>query len=270
MAWIESHQELAEHPKLFHLASLSGLSTDACIGRLHRLWWWCLKFAEDGDLSRYQSVQIPPIETDEFREHLRTSKWLDGDLIHDWIDYAGLFLTKKYNTGNIQRLKQIWQKHGYKYGKGKGKFTKQEVSKQRIERELKVNIPLPNLTNLTKPEEKEAQSEFEKFWDVYPNKVGKKDAQRAWEKAKDKPPLVDILQAVESARKSLKWTQENGRFIPNPSTWLNQGRWTDVHVVGGLSPPVKLAAIPPFPGPEDPIGRSLWRKSYGHLATQSK
>lgn len=146
MAWIESHQELAEHPKLFHLASLTGLSMDACIGRLHRLWWWCLKFAEDGDLSRYQSVQIPPIETDEFREHLRTSKWLDGDLIHDWIEYAGVYLTKKYNTGNVPRLKQIWQRHGFKYGKGKGKFTKQEVSKQRVERELKVNIP-----NLTRP-----------------------------------------------------------------------------------------------------------------------
>lgn len=154
MAWIESHQEMQDHPKLFHLCELSQLSQATCIGRLHMLWWWCLKFAEDGDLSRYRSSQIPAIETDEFRAHLRAAGWLDGDLIHDWIDYAGLYLTKKYSTGNIDKLKMIWMKHGYKYGKGKGKFHLAQVNRKRIESEQKANIPnQPNLTvpDLTKP-----------------------------------------------------------------------------------------------------------------------
>jgi hypothetical protein len=24
-----------------------------------------------------------------------------------------------------------------------------------------------------------------------------------------------------------QWQRENGRFIPNPATWINQGRWDD-------------------------------------------
>lgn len=32
------------------------------------------------------------------------------------------------------------------------------------------------------------------------------------------------------------------------------------------APPMKSAPIPPFPGPEDPVGRNLWRKSYGDPA----
>jgi hypothetical protein len=72
-----------------------------------------------------------------------------------------------------------------------------------------------------------ALSDFETFWKAYPKKIGKKAAEQAWRKAKDKPNVVDTLQAIENAKHSDQWTKENGQFIPNPSTWINQGRWAD-------------------------------------------
>lgn len=72
-----------------------------------------------------------------------------------------------------------------------------------------------------------SDSEFEQFWLSYPKKVGKKDAKRAWVKARDRPPLVDLILALNRQKESLQWQKENGQFIPNPSTWLNQGRWAD-------------------------------------------
>ncbi len=33
--------------------------------------------------------------------------------------------------------------------------------------------------------------------------------------------------AIEVQKQSEQWTKDNGRFIPNPATWLNQGRWED-------------------------------------------
>jgi hypothetical protein len=72
-----------------------------------------------------------------------------------------------------------------------------------------------------------SESEFEQFWACYPVKVGKKDAKKAWRKAEDLPPLFDILKAIDNAKNSHQWLKENGQFIPNPSTWLNQGRWAD-------------------------------------------
>ena len=42
MAWIESHQDLADHPKMIRCALELGIEEAAMIGYLHRLWWWAL------------------------------------------------------------------------------------------------------------------------------------------------------------------------------------------------------------------------------------
>ena len=110
------------------------------------------------------------------------------------------------------------------------------------------------------------QEEFEVFWSAYPKKIGKKEAWKSWLKAKDKPAIDIVIQAIESAKKTDQWTKENGQFIPHPSTWLNQGRWADQSPIPSNGS-VSHAKVPPFPGPEDPIGRSLWRKAYGDPAT---
>jgi len=69
---------------------------------------------------------------------------------------------------------------------------------------------------------------FEAFWKAYPKKTGKLAAQRAWKKIKSPATsLPEFLAALEKQKKSDQWTNENGRFIPNPATWLNQGRWMD-------------------------------------------
>jgi hypothetical protein len=70
-------------------------------------------------------------------------------------------------------------------------------------------------------------SVFDTFWKVYPKKVGKRDALRAWQRAKDKPPIEAIVQKIEECKRSEQWRKDNGQFIPNPATWLNQGRWED-------------------------------------------
>jgi hypothetical protein len=78
-------------------------------------------------------------------------------------------------------------------------------------------------------------TDWERFWHAYPLKVGKKDAQRAWDRAKDKPPIENILEAIRRAQRSKRWVEG---FVPNPATWLNQGRWDDE---------LPLAVEPPKP-----------------------
>ena len=68
---------------------------------------------------------------------------------------------------------------------------------------------------------------FDSFWKAYPKKVGKKEAQRAWQKASDLPSIEIVLKAIEVQKSSDAWKKDNGQFIPNPATWLNQGRWED-------------------------------------------
>lgn len=66
---------------------------------------------------------------------------------------------------------------------------------------------------------------FERFWAVYPRKVGKQSAKRAFEKVK--VPLETLVTAVERQKCSAQWMRDSGQYIPNPTTWLNQGRWDD-------------------------------------------
>lgn len=67
---------------------------------------------------------------------------------------------------------------------------------------------------------------FDAFWAAYPRKEGKGAARKAF--AKVNVPLDVLLSAVEKHSRSEQWQKENGRFIPNPSTWLNQERWDDI------------------------------------------
>lgn len=69
---------------------------------------------------------------------------------------------------------------------------------------------------------------FESFWQEYPKKVAKQHAKQCFEKLKPTKELLDImLAAIKKQKKCKQWKEENGKFIPNPSTWLNQGRWMD-------------------------------------------
>lgn len=96
--------------------------------------------------------------------------------------------------------------------------------------------PTNNIRHKTEDEEHKTENDipskspstrdaFERFWSVYPRKIGKQSAKRAFERVK--VPLETLVTAVERQKCSDQWTQNNGQFIPHPATWLNQGRWDD-------------------------------------------
>jgi uncharacterized phage protein (TIGR02220 family) len=156
MAWIESHTVLARHRKTLELAFDLKVKPVQIIGHLHALWHTVLEQQEDGDLSRWSDALIAQSalwdgEPVEFVTRLRDRGWLDDSLVHDWIDYVGPYLIKKYSSGNVPRLKEIWAKHGYKYGKGQGKYAKQKATPKRVESERKESIPFPSLPNPSSP-----------------------------------------------------------------------------------------------------------------------
>lgn len=72
---------------------------------------------------------------------------------------------------------------------------------------------------------------FAHFWTAYPKKVGKDDARKAWQKRR--PVLAVVLAALDLQREWL--ARDSGQFIPNPATWLNQGRWQDTPPVVGTA-----------------------------------
>ncbi len=78
------------------------------------------------------------------------------------------------------------------------------------------------------------EDDFDVFWAAYPKKVGKIAARKAFAKLRG-VPVETLLRALEEQKKSKQWTEANGQYIPDPSKWLNQGRWEDEVICGNGS-----------------------------------
>lgn len=124
--WLEVRVQLRGHHKLNASAKTLGIPRVYLLGHLVSLWLGVLEYAEDGDLWRgteektlrfIESLAELPFDPARFVEVLRLDGWLDGWLIHDWLDYAGKYLHAKYKSHNRQRLVEIWTKHGRTYGR---------------------------------------------------------------------------------------------------------------------------------------------------------
>ena len=104
------------------------------------------------------------------------------------------------------------------------------------EKEIEKEIEIERDTPPYPPKGGDAKSKhgderFDKFWSAYPKKVGKIAAKKAFERVS--VPLESLLSAIERQKCGSQWSRDNGRYIPNPATWLNQGRWDDDVQSGG-------------------------------------
>lgn len=94
-----------------------------------------------------------------------------------------------------------------------------QTSEREKEREMEKEVERGTIV------QKSENPHFEHFWDVWPKRVAKADARRAWEKAvkKDDPEVI-IAAAAEYAASPFR---PEMKFIPLPATWLNGERWLD-------------------------------------------
>ena len=142
MAWIPSHQELSRHPKTLRLARQMGQTLPETIGQLHLLWYWCMDFAPDGDLSRHDfadvayamMAQAPP---EELRAALLECGFLDEEgsrlMLHDWNDYGGKLILEK--RAQAQRKKERRKK-----AELTSATCQQDVSKMSVTSNLPVTV----------------------------------------------------------------------------------------------------------------------------------
>lgn len=119
MAWIESHQGLERHPKTLKLSSLMSWDIDQTIGKLLRLWWWCLDYAPDGNITRHspdivaRAISLDPEVGEKLLSSLYESEFLDKTttpgqlLVHDWLDYSATYLRDTKYRRDPEKYKAI-------------------------------------------------------------------------------------------------------------------------------------------------------------------
>lgn len=79
---------------------------------------------------------------------------------------------------------------------------------------------------------------FDRFWSIYPRRVARQAAIKAWRQINPDQALTDtICEAVVRQSRRESWQRDNGIFIPHAATWIRGRRWEDVDdVATGVLP----------------------------------
>lgn len=102
--------------------------------------------------------------------------------------------------------------------------TPQRKVKDPIKEKFKDNNTVNTTSNITVNN----IDHFESFWTVYPRKVGKAQAKKAWDKLNLNDDTVMLIAENIALRiKHGEWSDANKTFIPHASTYLNNARWED-------------------------------------------
>jgi hypothetical protein len=76
------------------------------------------------------------------------------------------------------------------------------------------------------------EERFARFWMAYPRKDKKREAREWFARHRPDDATIDLMiDAIARQAQSAQWQKEGGRFIPMPSSWLNDRRWEDEGVV---------------------------------------
>jgi len=69
-------------------------------------------------------------------------------------------------------------------------------------------------------------TEFSEFWVLYPRRVAKKDAERAWNRLTEAQQVAAIL-ALPAHVRYWNIVGRTKETTPHPASWLNGERWDD-------------------------------------------
>lgn len=106
------------------------------------------------------------------------------------------------------------------------KSTQSKVNKSKVNKSKK-DISIYGQNDL-KNDPYDPMKSFEMFYSAYPKKVKKQNVIKWFQKNKPSAQLLTTMMiALEKFKKSSGWLKNNGQFIPDPTTWLNQKRWED-------------------------------------------
>lgn len=86
-----------------------------------------------------------------------------------------------------------------------------------------------HISRVVSPEIAEKEAMFEEFWKAYPQcfrKTNKKGSRVKFLAIKNlKEIFPDIMRSLELQKRSEQWREKDGKYIPMPTTWINEERW---------------------------------------------
>jgi hypothetical protein len=113
---------------------------------------------------------------------------------------------------------------------------------------------------------------WERFYSAYPKKEGRGAALKSWQKItngmghEELEKFTQKIVTAINAQKLSRWNASDRKYIPMPSTWLNQCRWDD-EIQSSIEKPItKYAVIDLCQCGQKAFNRKLCARCYTKLA----
>ena len=238
MRWCRLYVETPSDPKLRRIAHVAGTTVSHCLA----VWTSMLCHAasrqgqEWGTLAEWDDTDcainlgIDAVIVFALRREME-GRLLDGKVILNWNK-------RQYDSDSAAERTRRWrEKKTQQNQSASDAVTARDVTvtaKKRVEEKKEISAPsephpIADATGKRAAKQNPTKG-FADFWRIYPRKIGKGAAEKAWPKAlascggDPEPILMGIKLAVSLDRLDMR---EDGRFCPHASTWLNAKRWLD-------------------------------------------
>lgn len=141
-------------------------------------------------------------------------------LITDWRIHNSIQKDRYHETQYLDEKSQVSIAPNGSYVSPVDRKCIQDVSKMETEARLgKASLGKARIGESKQPL-------FEQFWSAYPKKQNKSYSQQVFNKIKQSE-IEHIMYSLERFKETREWMENDGKFIPMASTWLNQQRWLD-------------------------------------------
>lgn len=222
MNWIKMRCCLHENPKVLAISKALDTKVLSVVGMLWRIWSWADHHSVDGQLAVDSMMIDGLVDCPGFAAAMRNVGWLSGD--------EGKLTLPNFEEHNGHTAKRRCDN---------------QARKGRVRRINRDPADIPTKSSATD----EQQKAFESFWSEYPKKVAREDALNEFLAGKCQEHIQKIIESVKAKRSTSQWCAENGRFIPNPATFLKRRSWEE--------PATVQTFAPKYTKPEEIIRRQL-------------
>lgn len=225
MTWFKVDDSFHAHPKV--------LATEPdALGLWVVAGAWSSAHLTDGFVPDHALLRLLPGSATLASKLVAAGLWRKargGYRFHDWNDFQP-------SASDVRATREKRAQAGRIGGVASGKTRSKTGSKTEALASLIVEPPTrPDPTpknkvktsSSTAPPSTDDEPDFTRFWAAYPRRIGKGQARKAWATAIKRG--VDPETVIEAAgRFTALRGNEDPKFTPHPSTWLNGERWGDV------------------------------------------
>ncbi len=211
MAWISVHETVMS-AKLRKLAKAIGCSQNEALGILTRLWLWGIRNADKyGNIVEADKEDIEDVLSVGLTHTVEPEHVVQCLIDIGYIEEVDSHL--KFHNWDI------WQVEWYKLMENRQKWREDYKKKKEMR----------NTGNTTETEPKrrtkkknDYPEDFEKFWQVYPRRIGKGEAYKCYNaRIKDGWKPENLIQAAERYALQIEKMHTEEKYIKHPKTFLS-------------------------------------------------